>query len=282
MSNVTIKDFFAKDAVKAKFNEILGKKSVGFLTSVMQVATNNKLLANVDPMSVYNSAAIAATLDLPINPNLGFAYIVPYAGQAQFQIGWKGLVQLALRTGQYKSINVIDVHENQFKKFDVLSEELDADFTVDGNGKIVGYVAYFKLTNGFEKTVYWSKSKVEKHAQKFSKTYSHKNGVWQMDFDAMARKTVLKNALSKWGILSIEMQTAVMVDQSVVNDFETLDVDYIDHGVESQLKSKPHLSNDDLVDVIEAIKNGNVTIESLQNDYEISADQLKSIKDAQV
>lgn len=281
MSNVTVKDFFAKDAVKSKFQELLGKKSVGFLTSVMQVATNNKLLANADPVSIYNSAAIAATLDLPINPNLGFAYIVPYGGQAQFQIGWKGLVQLALRTGQYKSINVIDVHENQFKSFDVLSEELHADFTKEGNGVVVGYVCYFKLVNGFEKKVYWSKSKVEKHAQKFSKTYSNKSGVWQMDFDAMARKTVLKNALSKWGILSIEMQTATIADQAVVNDFETLDVDYVDHGTES-ISTKQTLSNDDLVDVIEAVKNGNVTIESLQNDYDISEDQLKTIQYAQV
>ncbi len=148
-----------------------GKKAQGFISSVLQVINGNKLLNKVDPNSVVNAAATAASLDLPINPNLGFAWIVPYKGKAQFQIGWKGFVQLALRTGQYKRINSIEVYENQFKSFNRLTEELTADFDIVGEGEIVGYAAYFMLTNGMEKMTYWSKEEVINHAKKYSKAY---------------------------------------------------------------------------------------------------------------
>ena len=226
MSN--IKQFFERDEVKKKFSDMLGKRANQFITSVLQIATSNKLLENVEPVSIYNSAAIAATLDLPLNNNLGFAWIVPYAGKAQFQLGWKGLVQLAQRTGQYKRINVTEVYANQFKAWNALTEELDADFSIDGTGAVVGYCAYFRLVNGFEKVVYWSKEKVTAHGKKYSKSWS--NGPWKDEFDKMAKKTVLKNALSQWGILSIEMQTAFKVDQAVINNdnAEILDVNYVD------------------------------------------------------
>lgn len=294
-NELTVKDFFSREDVKGKFHELLGTKSVGFLTSVLQITNQNALLSKATPVSIYNSAAMAATLDLPINQNLGFAYIVPYnekfkdaQGQwqqrcvAQFQIGWKGLVQLAQRSGQYKAINVVEVYENQFKKYNALTEELDADFEIDGTGLIVGYVAYFRLLNGFEKTVYWSKTKVEQHGKKFSKTYENSNGVWKSNFDAMAKKTVLKSAISKWGILSIEMTKAVVADQSEIKDFETLDVDYKDAGESVAIEIKESISDDELVDVIENIKSGNITIESLQNQYEVSDEQLKTIQDATV
>lgn len=224
MSN--IKQFFGRDEVKQKFTEMLGKRAPQFITSVLQIATSNKLLENVEPVSIYNSAAIAATLDLPLNNNLGYAWIVPYSGKAQFQLGWKGLVQLAQRTGQYLRINVVEVYENQFKKWNSLTEELDADFSIEGTGKIVGYCAYFKLINGFEKTTYWSKEKVLAHGKKYSKSFN--SGPWKTDESAMCRKTVLKNTLSQWGILSIEMQNAFKVDQSVVTNPDTVDVDYVD------------------------------------------------------
>ena len=294
-NEITVKEFFSREDVKGKFQELLGQKSVGFLTSVLQITNQNSLLSKATPVSIYNSAAMAATLDLPINQNLGFAYIVPYnekyndaQGQwqqrcvAQFQIGWKGLVQLAQRSGQYKSINVVEVYENQFKKYNALTEDLDADFEIDGNGQVVGYVAYFRLLNGFEKTVYWSKSKVEQHGKKFSKTYENSNGVWKSNFDAMAKKTVLKSAISKWGILSIEMTKAIVSDQAVINDVDTLDVTYSDAGESATIEVKETISDDELVDVIENIKSGNITIESLQNQYEVSDEQLKTIQDATV
>lgn len=217
MENLTTKDLLGQKSIQQKFEEILGKKAQGFISSVLQVINGNKLLNKVDPNSVVNAAATAASLDLPINPNLGFAWIVPYKGKAQFQIGWKGFVQLALRTGQYKRINSIEVYENQFKSFNRLTEELTADFDIVGEGEIVGYAAYFMLTNGMEKMTYWSKEEVINHAKKYSKAYGTPHSPWsdKDQFNAMAKKTVLKNTISKWGIMSIEMQRAQLADQSV-------------------------------------------------------------------
>jgi recombination protein RecT len=213
---MTLKGFFSQDSVKSKFAELLGKKSTGFITSVMQVVSNNKLLAKADMNSIYQAAAMAATLDLIINNNLGHAWIVPYGDKAQFQIGWKGFVQLAQRSGQYKRINVVSVYENQFESWNELTEELIADFNTKGEGKIIGYVAYFQLLNGFEKTNFWFRERAEAHGRRFSKSFS--SGPWKDDFDAMAMKTVLKSTLSKWGPLSIELQKALSADQSIIED----------------------------------------------------------------
>jgi recombination protein RecT len=207
------------------------------------------MLKNADPISVYNSAMLAATLDLPINQNLGFAWIVPYGKAAQFQLGVKGLVQLAQRSGQYLNINVIEVYENQFESFNTLTEKLSANFDLPGDGKIVGYAAYFKLINGFEKTCYWTVEKVMQHGKRYSKSYN--NGPWKTDFDAMAKKTVLKSTLSKWGILSIEMQTAVKVDQAVINDETGENVTYVDH---EEIKVNPEVERlKELIDAAETI-----------------------------
>jgi recombination protein RecT len=265
MSNqLAVKDFFLRDDVKKKFQELLGQKSVGFITSVMQVVNNNNLLQKASPASIYNAAAMAATLDLPINQNLGFAWIVPYGNAAQFQIGWKGMIQLANRTGQYKAINVTEVYENQFTSFNRLTEELDADFSIVGSGAVVGYVAYFKLLNGFEKTVFWTTEEVKQHGAKFSKTFNQSNGVWKTNFDAMAKKTVLKNTLAKWGILSIEMQNAVIADSAIINDVETLDVEYIDGGEAKPEIAKPLFTESDF----DMCKNAGMTIDDIRKDWE--------------
>ena len=213
-TQLTVNQYFSSESVQQKFEKLLGQKSAGFISSVLQTVNNNSLLKNADPATILNAAATAASLDLPINQSLGRAWIVPFKGQAQFQIGYKGFVELAQRSGRYKSINAIEVYENQYKGFNALTEEIDADFSVDGKGKVVGYAAHFELLNGFTKTVYWSKDKVEAHAKRFSKSFG--NGPWKTDFDAMAKKTVLKYTLSNWGILSIEMQTAHLADQAVM------------------------------------------------------------------
>ena len=227
MGAITImqhKQLLQSDLFLKKLEDVMGKKADGFVSSVLQVVGNNKLLASADPKTVMNAAMMAATLNLPINNNLGFAWIVPYGGQAQFQLGWKGFVQLAQRTGQYKRINVQPVYENQFTSYNKLYEELDADFNIVGEGKVVGYVAYFKLINGFEKLNYWSLEEVQAHAKRYSQTYGKKSRSGKLfhspwndkdQFDSMAMKTVLKNTLNKWGILSIEMEKAMLGDQSV-------------------------------------------------------------------
>lgn len=238
------KQFFTQDNVKKRFEELLGKKAVGFVSSVLQVVNGNKSLANADTNSVFQAAMTAAVLDLPINQNLGFAYIIPYKQSvkienkwvqkdvAQFQMGWKGFVQLAQRSGQYLRINVTEVYENQFKSYNNLTEELDADFGIDGIGKIVGYAAYFKLLNGFEKTCYWSIEKVTAHAGKYSIAFKSGGKTPWLDDDQkheMGKKTVLKNTLSKWGILSIDIQKAVISDQAVIIDSDNDDVVYPDN-----------------------------------------------------
>ena len=268
MSNqLAVKDFFLRDDVKKKFQELLGQKSVGFITSVMQVVNNNNLLQKASPASIYNAAAMAATLDLPINQNLGFAWIVPYGNQAQFQIGWKGMIQLANRTGQYKAINVTEVYENQFTSFNRLTEELNADFSIVGSGAVVGYVAYFKLLNGFEKTVFWTTEEVKQHGKKFSKTFNQANGVWNTNFDAMAKKTVLKNTLAKWGILSIEMQTAVIADSTIINDVETLDVEYIDNSNGVEVMTITDQQIDDLI-------SGGYSVSDIRKQYVFDEHQI--------
>jgi recombination protein RecT len=215
MSNeLTVNQYFNSESVQQKFEKLLGQKAPGFISSVLQTVNNSQLLAKADPKTILNAAATAASLDLPINQSLGRAWIVPFKGQAQFQIGYKGFVELAQRSGRYRSINAIEVYENQYNGFNALTEQIDADFSVDGKGAVVGYAAHFELLNGFTKTVFWSREKVEQHAKRFSKSFA--NGPWKTDFDAMAKKTVLKYTLSNWGILSIEMQTAHMADQAVI------------------------------------------------------------------
>jgi recombination protein RecT len=262
----TIKTFFEKPAVKNRFAEMLGKRSNQFISSVLQITANNSMLKNADPISVYNSALMAATLDLPINQNLGFAWIVPYGKAAQFQLGVKGLVQLAQRSGQYLNINVIEVYENQFVSFNTLTENLTANFDLPGDGKIIGYAAYFKLINGFEKTCFWTTEKVIQHGKRYSKSFN--NGPWKSDFDAMAKKTVLKSTLSKWGILSIEMQTAVKVDQAVINDELGNDVTYVDH---EEVKDNPELER--LKELIQSSE----TIEELEVYASSVPEELKQI-----
>jgi recombination protein RecT len=145
-------------------------------------------------------------------------------------VGWKGLVQLAQRTGQYHRINVVEVYENQFTSFNRLTEEIVADFTIEGTGRIIGYVAYFRLTNGFEKLEYWSREKMTAHAKKYSQSFKNNSGVWadgEDGFTAMAKKTALKSVLSKFGIKSIEMQTALQADQAVVTEDGTFK--YVDN-----------------------------------------------------
>lgn len=209
-----LKSMLNNDSVKARFKEILGAKAPGFISSILSVANSNTLLQRAEPQSVMNAAVIAATLDLPINPNLGFAYIIPYGNSAQFQLGYKGIIQLAMRSGQYKTINVNEVYEGEIKKVNRFTGEYE--FGERTSDQIVGYMAYFKLTNGFEKYLYMTKEECEKHGKKYSQTYKRGTGLWSTEFDSMSRKTCLKMLLSKYGILSIDMQRAQLFDQAVV------------------------------------------------------------------
>lgn len=228
---LTTKSLFSREDIQKKFAELLGKKSQGFIVSILQIVNSNELLKKADPITIYNSAALAATLDLPINQNLGYAYIVPYKGAAQFQMGWKGFVQLAQRSGQFKTINSVEVYENQIDKIDYLTGETTLK-SEEPKGKIAGYIAYFKLINGFEKSLYMTKGQMESHAKKYSQSYKKNFGVWadgEDGFNAMGKKTVLKLLLSKYAPLSIEMQKANIIDQAVINDDKGENVTYQDN-----------------------------------------------------
>lgn len=229
MSNqLSTKDFFARPNVVAKFQQLLGpERSTAFITNVLQVCNGNSMLANADPMTVFTAAVNAAAMNLSISPTLGHAYIVPFKGQAQFQLGYLGLIQLAQRSGQYKNISACPVYDGQIVENDPLK-----GFTFDWSAKksdvIIGYAARFELINGFEKTLYMTRSEVLAHAGKFSQTFKRGVGIWKEHEEAMALKTVVKRLL-KWGPLSIDMQRAVVTDQAVITDADTMEVEYVDN-----------------------------------------------------
>lgn len=226
---VTVKGLLCNVDYKKRFEEILGKKAQGFMSSVINVAKSSSLI-DCEPTSIVSAAVVAATLDLPIDPNLGFAYIVPYNDNkkkikvAQFQMGYKGFIQLAQRSGQYKTINATEVYEHEIKRVNRLTGEIEFNENPESSTKVVGYVGYFRLINGFEKALYMTREQLETHGKKYSQSYKSKqdwvvkSSLWTTDFDSMATKTVIKLLISKYGPLSIEMQKAVAADQAYVKE----------------------------------------------------------------
>lgn len=239
-----IKQLLDMDVYKKRINEIMGKKAAPFMASIVNVS-NLPSLKDSDPNSIISSAIVAATLDLPIDQNLGFAYIVPYntkeGKKAQFQMGYRGYIQLAMRTGQYKTINAIEIYKGEIKRVNRLTGEMEFNDDEDliDRDTVVGYMAYFKLLNGFEKTLYMTKEEMERHAKKYSQSYGSskdwvsKNSLWSTDFDGMAIKTVIKRLLSKYGILSVEMQNAITNDQAVMNNEGN--PEYVDNEVKEEI-----------------------------------------------
>ena len=268
MSNL-IKNYFTQDAAQNKFKELLGERASAFATSVLQIVASNKSLANAEPQSVFNAACMAATLNLPVNQNLGFAYILPYKAKddkgnyvdvAQFQMGYKGFIQLAQRSGQFKTISATPIYKGQLISQDPL-KGFEFDFTKKESEEIIGYAAYFSLTNGFEKTIYSTVAQLNSHGLKYSQTFKKGFGLWKDNFDAMAVKTVLKELLSKYAPLSIEMQKAVLTDQSLIKGFseDNVDVEYVDN----QTLSIEEISNDKELNRIKSFIDEAKTIKKL-------------------
>lgn len=214
-----IKTYLTNQFVKKKFEDILGSRAPSFISSIVSAVTMNPKLSACPPESIVSSAAIAASLDLPINPSLGMAHIVPYGKVAQFQMGWKGFIQLAMRSGKYQTMNISDIYEGDIKKINRFTGDIefnDDQIETFESLPVAGYLFYFKLTTGFEKYFYMTKGECEAHGRKYSKSYD--TGNWKKDFSGMARKTVVKMALSKFGILSIEMQKAIVTDQATISE----------------------------------------------------------------
>ena len=208
-------------SVRQKFEEMLGKRSSQFMTSITSVVSNNALLQKADVNSIIMGSAVAASMDLPLNANLGYAALVPFNSKdgcfAQLQVMVKGWTELFLRSGQCQAIICETVYEGQLVKKNKFTGEYVFDEDAKTSDKIVGFMAYFRLTNGFEKYEYMTIEEIKAHAQKFSQTFRRGSGIWKDHFEEMAKKTVLKRLITKWAPKSIEMQRMAMFDQSVVN-----------------------------------------------------------------
>lgn len=224
-------------SVKAKFEEMLGKRAPQFMTSITSVVGNNALLQKADVNSIIMGAATAASMDLPLNPNLGYAALVPFNSKegcfAQLQIQVKGWVELFLRSGQCQNIICETVYEGQLVKKNKFTGEYVFDEDAKKSDKVIGYMSYFRLSNGFEKYEYMTVDEVKAHAQKFSQTYRKNIGPWKEMFEQMAQKTTLKRLLTKWAPKSIEMQQMAMFDQAVIkgdiNDMGNAQTVYADN-----------------------------------------------------
>ena len=243
----TFSQFMSSPVVVSKVNNIVGgKDGQRFITAIVSAVSNNPALSDCSQSSILSAAFLGESLKLSPSPQLGQYYMVPFNTKngkvAQFQLGYKGYIQLAIRSGQYKKLNVLAIKEGELIRYDPLNEEIEVrlidDELVRENAKTIGYYAMFEYTNGFRKTMYWSKEKMEAHALKYSKGYQAKKGYtfWEKDFDGMAYKTMLRQLISKWGIMSIDMQMAMDGDMAVINEDGT----------------KEYVDNDSGLDVVEA------------------------------
>tara|TARA_R110000772_G_C13310310_1_gene440352 strand:- start:20795 stop:21679 length:885 start_codon:yes stop_codon:yes gene_type:complete len=268
VAQTTFKELIKIDSVKERFGEILGKGSAAFLVSVLNCVQNNDKLQACEPNSILMAAAVSATLKLPVDPSLGMAYIIPYGKKAQFQIGYKGIIDLCHRSQQFSLINVTPVYEGEFLEVDHLSGEYKFEWNQDQDErkkmKITGYVAFFKLLNGFSKSYYMTDLEVSAHGSKFSKTYNFASGIWKKDRVGMAKKTVLKLLLDKYAPKSVEMGMAFKTDQAVVESWDgevlayednpqtPLTLEQINEQQECNRAIK-HISNAETIEVLEEV-----------------------------
>lgn len=251
--------FISRDEIKRRIAKTLGSdRGQRFITAIVSAVNNNLQLAECNNDSIYSGALLGESLNLSPSPQLGHYYLVPFNDKnkgkvAQFQLGYKGYLQLAIRSGYYKKINVLDIKEGELIKYDPLNEEIEVNLIEDEEArekaKTIGYYAMFEYTNGFKKTLYWSKSKMQEHAKKYSQGYRAdlSKGTaytfWSKDFDGMAFKTMLRQLISKWGIMSIEMQNAVEKDMGVIN--EDGSVDYVDN--QNYVEQEPIINQEDKI-----------------------------------
>lgn len=239
--NINIKRMKAlinSDGLKNRMDSVLGKEAGTFLASVLDLYTSDTNLGACDPNLVMAECMKAASLHLPVSKALGFCYVIPYKDVPQFQLGYKGIIQLAQRSGQYKYINADAVYEGEEVTYDRITGmlKITGEPTSD---KAIGYFAYFQLVNGFEKSIYWTKERVTAHAKRYSKAFNYKDAPWQTQFDEMAIKTVLKRIVSKYGVMSVEFAGALE------KDFE----DSVEQEVNQNANQEPIMISGEEVDM---------------------------------
>lgn len=286
----SIVSFMNQDSVLSNIKETLGRRTPQFITSVASLVASNPRLQECDPRSIMSACLIAANLDLPVNQNLGFTYIIPYKDKergplAQFQMGYKGFIQLALRTNQYKLINVTDVREGENNGLNRLTGEYDFRWLPEDireSKKVVGYVSHMSLLTGFSKSLYMSIEELSRHGLKYSKQMQMGTGQWKSEFDVMARKTVIKLLLSKFAPLTSQLSEAQLADQAVIIDgkYEYLDNKFVDPREMAYDKEKKrildHIKNsktlEELEKVVEYIGDYDLTKEYSEIQDEIKFD----------
>lgn len=227
--------YLTRDAVKDQINKVVGgKDGQRFISAIISATNTNSMLQECTNQSIVSGALLGESLKLSPSPQLGHYYLVPFNDKekgkvAQFQLGYKGYIQLAIRSGQYKKLNVMAIKEGELEYFDPLNEDIKVSLHIEKWDErealpTIGYYAFFELVNGFKKAIYWSKAQMESHALKYSQGYKKDKEkgwsytFWSKDFDGMAYKTMLRQLISKWGIMSIEMQTAFEGDMAVINE----------------------------------------------------------------
>lgn len=239
----------SKEGFQKRFDELLGARAPQFISSMVTMINDDPYMMEVfrdNPISIIKAGLRAAAYDLPIDPALGQAYIVPFRNkgkmEATFIIGYKGLYQLAVRTGVYKKINVVDVRDGELLNYDRLTEEAEFRWMDDEEERqktpIAGYCAYFELTNGMRKCIYRTTQQINCHEKKFRKGNYQSKG-WRDNWEAMASKTVLRELLGKWGLLSINYQTADPATLKIASDLATGQIDDEQHVIELQAEQVP-------------------------------------------
>lgn len=281
----TLRELFNDPIIKTKVEQLIGKNSATFATSVIQITNSNAMLRTAEPSSIFNAACMAATLNLPLQNGLGFAYIVPFKNnkerkvEAQFQIGYKGFIQLAQRSGQFKRLVALPVYKKQLLKKDFINGfEFDWEQEPEKDENPIGYYAYFNLVNDFSAELYMSHDDIVKHAQRYSQTFKKGFGVWHDNFEAMALKTVMKLLLSKQAPLSVEMQQAVLADQAVVKDVENQEFNYGDNVQNAEFVTV--VDDETFNNCKQSIINGETTLQDLCDSgaYEFSQEQIAELE----
>lgn len=269
--------YLTQDAVKNQINKVVGgKNGTRFVSSIVSAVQTTPALQECTNPSILSAALLGEALNLSPSPQLGQFYMVPFKNkkkgvtEAQFQLGYKGYIQLAIRSGYYKKLNVLAIKEGELIRYNPLEEEIEVSLIEDDIEReetpTAGYYAMFEYENGFKKSMYWSKKKMLAHADKYSAAFSAKSlelleagkipdsekwkysSFWYKDFDGMAMKTMLRQLISKWGIMSIDLQTAIDKDMAIIREDGT--ADYVDHQQETVEEDRNIVAEQEMKEVI--------------------------------